>query len=240
MDGQKDEVVPGERWEFDANVAAAFDDMLARSIPQLDVMRESVHQVARQHVVPMAPIVDLGCSRGGALARFVDEFGLNNRYFGVDVSEPMLAAARERFADKGGLVQIENLDLRTRYPDVGPACVTTAVLTLQFVPINYRQQIIRQIFDHTLPGGALIVVEKILGNGARVDDMLVSLYHRFKEQSGGYSRESIARKAASLEGVLVPVTAEMNEQMLRSAGFREVDCFWRWMNFAGWVAIKGG
>jgi tRNA (cmo5U34)-methyltransferase len=240
MDGQKDEVVPSARWEFDSNVAAAFDDMLARSIPQIDVMRDSVHQVARQHVVPMAPIVDLGCSRGGALARFVDEFGVSNRYYGVDVSEPMLAAARERFAKMDGVVQIENRDLRTSYPDVGVACVTTAVLTLQFVPINYRQQIMRQVYGHTLPGGAFVVVEKILGNGARVDDMLVSLYHRFKEQSGGYSREAIARKAASLEGVLVPVTAEMNEQMLRSAGFREVDCFWRWMNFAAWVAIKGG
>ena len=25
---------------------------------------------------------------------------------------------------------------------------------------------------------------------------------------------------------------------LRDAGFKEVDCFWRWMNFAAWVAIK--
>lgn len=239
MDGQKDEVVPGERWEFDQNVAAVFDDMLARSIPQIDVMRESVHQVARKHVRPLAHIVDLGCSRGGALARFVDEFGVNNRYVGVDVSEPMLEAARARFASMQGVVQIENLDLRTSYPDVGAACVTLGVLTLQFVPINYRQQIIRQVYEHTLPGGAFVLVEKILGNGARIDDMIVSIYHAFKESNGGYTREAIQRKAASLEGVLVPVTAEMNEQMLRSAGFREVDCVWRWMNFAAWVAIKG-
>lgn len=240
MDGQKDEVVPGARWEFDESVAAAFDDMLARSIPQIDVMRDSVHQVARKHVTPLSPIVDLGCSRGGALARFVDEFGIRNRYYGVDVSAPMLDAARARFADMEGIVQIENLDLRTSYPDVGIACVTLAVLTLQFVPINYRQQIIRQVYDHTKPGGAFVLVEKILGNGARIDDMIVSIYHSFKESNGGYTREAIQRKAASLEGVLVPVTAEMNEQMLRSAGFREVDCVWRWMNFAAWVAIKGG
>lgn len=22
------------------------------------------------------------------------------------------------------------------------------------------------------------------------------------------------------------------------AGFKHVDCFWRWMNFGGWVAVK--
>jgi tRNA (cmo5U34)-methyltransferase len=45
--------------------------------------------------------------------------------------------------------------------------------------------------------------------------------------------------ALSLEGVLVPVTAAWNEYLLRSAGFSHVDCFWRWMNFAAWVAVKG-
>lgn len=34
------------------------------------------------------------------------------------------------------------------------------------------------------------------------------------------------------------VTAAWNEEMLRNTGFVEVDCFWRWMNFAGWVATK--
>lgn len=41
----------------------------------------------------------------------------------------------------------------------------------------------------------------------------------------------------SLEGVLVPVTTHWNEDMLRAEGFRHVDCFWRWMNFAAGVAV---
>mgnify|MGYP002682876247 CR=1 FL=1 len=51
-------------------------------------------------------------------------------------------------------------------------------------------------------------------------------------------RNEIERKRLSLEGVQVPVTARWNEDMLRSAGFDKIECFWRWMNFAGWVAIK--
>ena len=34
------------------------------------------------------------------------------------------------------------------------------------------------------------------------------------------------------------MTAGWNEWMLRSAGFGEIDCFWRWLNFAGWIAVK--
>jgi hypothetical protein len=42
----------------------------------------------------------------------------------------------------------------------------------------------------------------------------------------------------ALECVLVPLTAEWTETLLRRCGFRHVDCFWRLWNFAGWVAVK--
>lgn len=238
MEGSSLGHVPAsERWEFDESVAGVFDDMLERSIPLYAVMRAAVHAVARRHVIPGASIVDLGCARGGALASFVEELGSANRYFGCDVSEPMLEAARARFARQAGIVSIDNVDLRTSYPDVGGACVTMAVLTLQFVPINYRQQIMRRVFDQTRPGGAFVLVEKVIGAGAGIDELMVDLYHE-KKQASGYTRDEIDRKRLALEGVLVPVTARWNEEMLRSTGFREVDCFWRWMNFAAWLAVK--
>ncbi|GAB7188362.1 hypothetical protein ATKI12_8193 [Kitasatospora sp. Ki12] len=31
-----------------------------------------------------------------------------------------------------------------------------------------------------------------------------------------------------------------NVELLGQAGFQRVDCFWRWMNFAGWIAVKTG
>jgi tRNA (cmo5U34)-methyltransferase len=54
----------------------------------------------------------------------------------------------------------------------------------------------------------------------------------------GYTEEEINSKRIALEGVLVPVTAKWNEQLLRDAGFNQVECFWRNLNFAGWIAIK--
>lgn len=229
-----DQVVPGERWEFDGQVADAFDDMLARSIPQYEVMRRAVLDVGVKFVQPGTHVVDLGCSRGEALATFHGRLGTAASYLGVEVSEPMLEAARRRF--EGTHVRVEHLDLRTGYPSP-TASVTLAVLTLQFVPIEHRLRILRDAWRHTAPGGALVVVEKVLGETADVDALMVDLYYRRKREAG-YSQEDIDRKRLSLEGVLVPVTARWNEEMLRSAGFREVDCFWRWMNFAAWVAVK--
>ena len=234
----KDTVTPGDKWAFDSSVASCFDDMLSRSIPQYDVMRDAVLTLGRQYVQPKTDILDLGCSHGAALAPFVQEFGAYNRFIGLEVSPPMLDAARARFEGytKTGVVDIRETDLRAAYPAVS-ASLTLSVLTLQFIPIEYRQRIVRDVFKHTKPGGAFILVEKVLGATSELNEIEVSRYYDLKRQHG-YTQEQIDRKRLSLEGVLVPITAAWNEDLLSRAGFYHVDCFWRWMNFAGWLAVK--
>lgn len=234
------------RWEFDAEVTRVFEDMLRRSIPQLDVMRGIVVDLAERYREPLTPIVDLGASRGDAVAPMVER-GWATPFHLVEVSAPMADVCRARFAPYIGLspdrdrmspsVEVHETDLRAGYPDVGTASVTLAVLALQFIPIQHRQRILRDVYRSTMPGGAMILVEKVLGSDAEADDALVSLYHDMKERNG-YTREEIDRKAASLEGVLVPVTARWNEELLRAAGFRTVECVWRCLSFAAWLAVR--
>ncbi len=230
--------MPGEKWAFDEAVTGCFDDMLARSIPQYAVMRDAVARIAARHARPDTAVVDLGCSRGEALAPLVEKLGGRNRFIGVEVSEPMLAAARERFADhiRFGMVEILDMDLRNAFPECR-ASVVLSILTLQFTPIEYRLEIVGRVFDALEPGGAFVLVEKVLGSGPGLNRLFVEEYLALKERNG-YSREEIDRKRFSLEGVLVPVTAAWNEDMLRGCGFRSVDCFWRLLNFAGWIAVK--
>jgi tRNA (cmo5U34)-methyltransferase len=227
-------------WAFDGEVTRVFDDMLARSIPGYLAMRRLVTEVGNRYVQRKTTVVDLGCSRGEALAPFVERHGAQCRFIGVEVSEPMLAAARERFQGyiNCGIVDIRKMDLRREYP-LSQASLTLSVLTLMFVPIEHRQRIARQAYENTAPGGALVLVEKILGCTAEMDALLVERYYAHKAERG-YSQDDIERKRLSLEGVLVPVTARWNEELLRDAGFAQVECFWRHLNFAAWVAVRGG
>jgi tRNA (cmo5U34)-methyltransferase len=226
------------RWIFDADVAACYADMLARSIPHYGVMRESVTALARHFAQPHTAVLDLGCATGGALEPIIARLGATCTYLGVDSSEPMLHAARHHLADPiaRGICTITDCDLRHAYPDVH-ASVTLAILTLQFIPLDYRQRLVQRMYAHTLPGGACIIVEKVLGSSATIDDLMVENYYALKS-ANNYSSEDIQQKRAALEGVLVPLTARWNEDLLRTAGFDQIDCFWRWMNFTGWVAIK--
>lgn len=229
-------VAHGERFEFNEAVTKCFEDTLRRSIPDYDNMRQLCFRLGDRFVRHGGTIVDLGCSRGDALWPFVARHGSACNYIGIERSQPMLEAAQNRFRG-APYVTIADLDLRKEYPRP-KACLVLSVLTLQFIPINYRQQVLKSIYDHLERDGALVLVEKVLGNTAVVDNALVDLYHEMKFDHG-YTLNEIERKKLALEGVLVPVTAHMNEHFLYNAGFVQVDCFWRNLNFAGWLCVKG-
>lgn len=232
------------RWEFDESVADAFDDMLRRSIPNLDDMRRFVTDatvfLARRSTMHEPLVLDLGASRGSALRPIVDRLGAHATYAACDVSAPMLEACRREFQ---GYIDARRLnvfeyDLRNGYPaHVGPAAVVLSILTLQFVPIEYRQRLLGQVHRALVPGGGFLLVEKVLGSTWEADSLMTALYHDTKRHAG-YSDEAIERKAAALEGVLVPLTARFNEELLRSAGFPDPEQAWAWGPFRGWLAVK--
>lgn len=235
---RQDKVCPEGKWEFNAEVAEAFDDMLERSIPQYQVMRDACFLLGCKFVKPKTDIVDLGCSRGGAIEPFIKKFGACNSYLGVETSKPMRNEFSARFGGllASGVVRLSDSDLRLETPFFS-ASLVLCILTLQFTPIEYRLKILNSIYKQLQSGAALILVEKVIGATSDINDYMVDLYHALKLLNG-YSTEDIDRKKLSLEGVLVPLRAEENENLLSLTGFRQIDCFWRWMNFAGWVAVK--
>lgn len=239
MSELKDQVTPKGKWEFDEEVTSCFDEMLQRSIPAYSDMRELVTKIGERYVKRKTVIVDLGCSTGEAINPFIKKFGSQNQYKLYDVSQPMLEETRKRYNGwiKEGIVDVQEFDIRNGLPEHMYTSLVLSVLTLQFTPIEYRQKIISSIYNSLETGGALILVEKVLGANYSLDSMLVDEYYKLKADHA-YTQEQIAAKRKSLEGVLVPITAKWNEDMLKETGFSSVECFWRYLNFAGWVAIK--
>lgn len=233
-------VPSGPKWEFDTSVTDVFDDMLERSIPDYGTMRQLTTALAQRFWSPDRPyIVDIGCSRGGAIAPLVDALGARAHFLGLEISDPMREAAAARFRGyvAAGVVEIGKLDLRYEHIPSVPASVVLAVLTVVFTPIEYRQRIVSDCYSVLNNRGALFLVEKVLGADPITDEVLTEQYYDFKRASG-YSQDEIDRKRLALEGVQVPIAAAWNESMLHAAGFRSVDCYWRAGKFAAWVAIR--
>ena len=98
---------------------------------------------------------------------------------------------------------------------------------------------LKKIYRGLRPGGGLILIEKVRGESDGLNDLFIEEYHAYKHRQG-YSKLEIAKKREALEKVLVPLKPEKNRNLLETTGFRQVDIFFKWFNFAGFLAIKPG
>jgi len=231
------------KWEFDGEVTKGFQDMLERSIPDYRGMREATTEVAKHFLRPASIVLDLGASRGDALEPLIVHAqdvakipGIS--FYALDSSGPMVAECRKRFRGRPNVFSFET-DLRTEtiLAEAAGACLVLSVLTLQFVPIEHRQRILRDCWSVLAPGGGLVLVEKVLGATHETNDLLVQKYYELKNRNG-YSWEAIHAKRKALEGVLVPLKASWNLELLADAGFSSVEQVWGSLNFRAWVAQK--
>jgi tRNA (cmo5U34)-methyltransferase len=229
----KDKIMKSGKWEFDEEVAVVFDEMLGRSIPDYENMRNLVYNIGKHFIKPNTIVMDVGCSNGIAVRPFVQSF--KNDFMLLDISEPMLEVCKRNYEDNNN-VTIKHYDLRDGVPNLNCSLILS-ILTLQFTPIEYRHKIVRSIYESLNDGGCFIFVEKVLGNTSDIDNLLVDEYYQMKKEHQ-YTNEQIQNKRKSLEGVLVPVTENWNIELLKQAGFTKIDCFWRYLNFCGFIAIK--
>jgi tRNA (cmo5U34)-methyltransferase len=121
--------------------------------------------------------------------------------------------------------------------EIEDASVVLLVLTLMFVRPLHRERLMRQIHAGLRENGCLLVVDKVLGDGSLFNRLFIERYYAYKRRRG-YSELEISQKREALENVQVPYRMQENRDLLLGAGFREVDVFFKWYNFAGFVAVK--
>ena len=92
----------------------------------------------------------------------------------------------------------------------------------QFIHPRCRQDLFNRLYQPLNWGGALILFEKVRGTDARFQDIFVSLYNEFKAQEG-FTADEILNKTRSLRGVLEPFSREGNLDLLRRAGFTDIE-----------------
>jgi tRNA (cmo5U34)-methyltransferase len=223
---------------FTAKVADVFDDMVARSVPFYEEMQRMTCELASDFAQPSTNLYDVGCSTATTLLALDAVVDPTVRFIGIDNSENMLAKAREKVAAVGSVRQIDFVlsDIHQGL-QIANASVVTMLLTLQFVRPLYRERVMANLFAGLGDQGCLIIVEKLTCEDTLFNRLFINRYYDFKRRKG-YSETEIVQKREALENILIPYRVEENIAVLKSAGFRSVETFFRWYNFCGLVAVK--
>ncbi len=229
----------GNRFEFNKKVVQVFDDMVSRSVPFYSELQKCFMNLGLSFAQKDSNIYDLGCSTCTTLAHLaslIDDQSI--KFVGIDNSAPMLEKSMEKLhsVGLGDRFILNDVDLEGDF-ELENASVVYLNWTLQFIrPLN-RDRLIRKIFAGLKQGGALIMSEKVIVSDSMINGLYIDYYHDYKRQQH-YSDQEIANKREALENVLIPYRVDENIELLKRAGFQTVDTFFKWFNWAGFIAVK--
>ncbi len=226
---------------FNEDVARVFPDMIKRSVPGYPTIVENIGVLAGQFAQPGTVLYDLGCSLGAvtqALRRHVKSERC--QVLAVDNSAAMVERCREYLHAQDAMFQ-ELLPVEVREADIlalqfQPASVVALNFTLQFIAPECRTDLLARIRQSLVPGGALILSEKLCFDDPAEQALLTELHLAFK-RANGYSDLEIAQKRSAIENVLIPDSLDSHRARLQEAGFSRVVPWFQCLNFASLIAL---
>lgn len=225
-------------FRFDASVVNVFPDMIKRSVPGYATIISMIGSLAERYAQSNSNCYDLGCSLGAATLAMRHRIrSANCEIVAVDNSAAMIEQCRQLINADSTEVPVTLLCDSLQAVSLERASVVVLNFTLQFIPLAERAEILQQIYAGMLPGGVLILSEKVAFNDRPHHELMIELHHNFK-RANGYSDLEIAQKRTALENVLIPETLETHRSRLKQAGFASSDVWFQCFNFASLIAIK--
>ncbi len=225
-------------FQFDQKVVDVFPDMIKRSVPGYGTTISMIGDLAQRYAQSNSFCYDLGCSLGAATLAMRHHIQASNcEIIAVDNSEAMIDRCQLVMDADSSELPVDLRCQSLQECSIEKASVVVLNFTLQFIAQAERSALIETIYQGLLPGGVLILSEKVQFENQAHQELMVELHHNFK-RANGYSDLEIAQKRSAIDNVLIPETLDEHRDRLHSAGFSSADVWFQCFNFASLIAIK--
>jgi tRNA (cmo5U34)-methyltransferase len=204
--------------------ASTYDADRAKLIPCYDAFyRRATDLIAHD----ARNILDLGAGTG-LLSQFVRQWYPNAHIVLADLSEPMIAKARVRFANDTN-VSFEVTDYTTA-PINGTYDSIVSALSIHHIDDEAKRALFAKIFKALRPGGTFVNAEQVAGPTEELDKQYKALWLE-QVREGGATPDQIADSLyRQQDDRCASVEAQLD--WMRRAGFTDADCWFKDNRFA--------
>jgi tRNA (cmo5U34)-methyltransferase len=210
--------MPAQEWTTAEHVARYLGraDEFPRRAEGESVLLDQVPRDARR-------ILDLGTGDGRLLA-LLGADRPQMRGVGLDFSELMLEAARQRFAGDERIELVAH-DLAEPLPVLGRFDAVVSSFAIHHLEHPRKRALYAEAFAALEPGGVFVNFEHVASPTARLH---LAFYAAIDEP---LEHEDPSDRLLDVETQL---------RWLRELGFDDVDCSWKWLEMALLVGVKPG
>jgi tRNA (cmo5U34)-methyltransferase len=216
-----------EKFNFDT--IENFDEHINKSIPNYDILINSILSISEYFIERDTNVYDIGCSTGNLLRALDNKENINK--IGIDKAKIM-----PQKNDLSKNIFYINTDLNKSKFDFINSSLTMSIFTLQFLKKPIRQKIINNVYDGLNDGGAFIMCEKIYQENGLIQEIMSFSHYDYKCKN--FTEQEIIKKERDLRYIMKPNTLNKNIVLLKNAGFKKISTFWQCFNFIGLIAIK--
>jgi SAM-dependent methyltransferase len=128
----------------------------------------------------------------------------------------MLESARRRFADDPTVTVIEH-NMEQPLPALEAVDMVVSSFAIHHLEHPRKRALYAEIFERLAPGGVFCNLEHVASPSQRLHDRFLERINRTRET------EDRSNKLLDMDTQL---------GWLREIGFRDVDCYWKWLEFA--------
>ncbi len=166
-------------------------------------------------------VLDLGTGDGRLLALLLADRP-EMEGIGLDISQPMLAAARRRFAGDRRIELVEH-DLSQPLPPLGRFDAVVSSMAIHHLEDERKRSLCGEVFDLLEPGGAFANFEHVASPTPRLHEGFFAAIGEPLENEDPSDRT---------------VDVETQLSWLRELGFDDVDCYWKWLEMALLIGVR--
>lgn len=227
--------VKKKKWTFSNSVYKHFDKHVLKSVPFYNEGHDLILDLSDFFLKNNSICYDIGCSTGILLKKISKKINYfkDLRLIGLDNQKNMIKFANRNNNSKKLSFKCRNiLDYNFKKSDM-----IISYYTIQFIHPSLRQKLFSKLYKSLNWGGCLVLFEKVRGKDARFQDIMTGIYNEFKIRNG-FLPEEIFNKTRSLKGILEPFSTNGNLDLLKRAGFLDIEVLMKYNCFEGYLAIK--
>ena len=219
---------------FDPVSVASYADKTAKIVPGLRDLHKMACVLLAERASAKAHILVLGAGGGLELKTFA-QMQPGWQFDGVDPSAEMLQLARMTLGSMASRVRFHEGYIESA--PMGPFDGATCLLTLHFLPAAQRLATLKEIYLRLRPGAPIVIMHHSLAREARVRDQWLERNAAFAISSGVPAAQAQGSIAAIKQRLPV-LCPQQDADLLREAGFMEIELFYCAFTFKGWVAYR--